>query len=68
MKISLARVKVFAPQSNVLSKYWFWMIFFLVNAFALEVEEMDEDQDEQLTVAELTRWIEKRQREQVRRF
>ena len=29
---------------------------------------MDEDEDEQLTVAELTRWIEKRQREQVKRF
>ena len=26
---------------------------------------MDEDQDEQLTVAELTVWIEKRQKEQV---
>ena len=34
----------------------------------LQVEEMDEDEDEQLTVAELTRWIEKRQREQVRQL
>merc|ERR1711953_1494838 len=31
------------------------------------VEEMDEDQDEQLTVTELTVWIEKRQKEQVKR-
>ena len=31
----------------------------------LQVEEMDEDQDEQLTVTELTVWIEKRQKEQV---
>ena len=33
--------------------------------FHLQVDEMDEDKDEQLTITELAKWIEKKQTDQV---
>ena len=33
--------------------------------FHLQVDDMDEDKDEKLTITELAKWIEKKQTEQV---
>ena len=55
------------PLTRLASAWENWLVlgemFFFLSF--LQVEEMDEDQDEQLTVTELTVWIEKRQKEQV---
>ena len=52
---------------NLMHQFWRDKKLARINALALQVKEMDKDQDEQLTVVELTSWIEKRQREQVMR-
>ena len=60
-------VAQFFSRQVAMSFFHMQNIFQQVNMcfFHLQVDEMDEDKDEQLTITELAKWIEKKQTEQV---